>query len=71
MKATLDFDPELERRIVAFSDELDRLGYSREAQIGALGGLLTVALGLLAPSQRRRLIAAHLAALKTLDMGSR
>lgn len=56
-------DPALRERIVEFSDQLDREGYTRQDQLGVLGGLVAINLKMLSPSQRRIAAVAHLAAL--------
>jgi hypothetical protein len=56
-------DEALRRRIVEFSDQLDREGYSREEQLAVLGGLIAIALRMMAPAQRRLAAMAHLIAL--------
>jgi hypothetical protein len=56
-------DLALRNRIVEFSDQLDREGYTRSEQLAVLGGLVAICLGMMPPAQRRLAAIAHLAAL--------
>lgn len=60
-------DPDLQRRVRAFSDELDRLGYSPEAQFAAFGSLLAATLGMMPRAEQRAHLAAHFAALQSVQ----
>jgi hypothetical protein len=56
-------DLALRNRIVEFSDQLDREGYSRSEQLAVLGGLIAINLGMISPEARRLACQAHLIAL--------
>jgi hypothetical protein len=63
---SIENNEDLQNRVVAFSDELDRLGYTRAEQVGAMGGLLGLTISLMDPPEGLLVLVAHIEALQEL-----